>query len=158
MRSRLLAPLILLALAVGLQALLPLASGDLTIANPFLGLLTVLGLRQGKVPGTLWGAALGTMSDAYTMPHLGFHGAAFTLIGYLLGWIGSKVVIQGVLPLFFFSAGAYVLDSVAVVLLYLLLGLPLPSSLWVYVAAGSLLTGVLAAGLEAAARRLYPRE
>lgn len=158
MRNRILAPLILLALAVGLQALVPLVSGDLTIANPFLALLTVLGLRQGKVPGTLWGAGLGMVSDAYTMPHLGFHGAAFTLIGYLLGWIGSKVVIQGVLPLFFFAVGAYVLDSAAVALLYLLLGLPLPSSLWVFVAAGSLLTGLLASGLEAVAHRLYPRE
>ncbi len=158
MRRKLIAVLVLIVLAVVVQTLLPLVSGDLTIASPFLALLTVLSLRQGKLAGVLWGALLGGVSDAYFLPFVGFHGIAFTLAGYLLGWIGNKVVIQGVLPLFFFGWGAYVLDAAVVALLYRMLGLPLPSPFIVLVLAGSVITALLTAGLEAVASRLWPEE
>ena len=106
----------------------------------------------------LWGALLGGVSDAYFMPYVGFHGAAMTLVGFLLGLLGSQVVIQGLLPLFFFAAAAYVLDSAAVAALFWLLDLPLPSPFLLSAALGCLFTGLLAAGLEAVAHRLWPEE
>ncbi len=150
--------LALLLTAVAVQTLLPLASGDLTIANPYLALLVVLALRTGKMGGVLWGAALGVLSDAYFLPYVGFHGLAFTLAGYLLGWLGSKLLIQGVLPVACFAVGAHLLDVALVTGLYLLLGLPLASPIWLPGLLGSLITGAMAALFEPAARRFYPRE
>lgn len=158
MRSRLLAPLLLTAAAVALQALLPLGWGDANAADPLLALLVVLALRQGRVAGTLWGALLGTLRDAFVMPYIGFHGAAYTLLGHFLGWVGQRVVIQGVFPLFFFAAASYVGDGALVAALFLLLGLSLPPGLWLAGLVGALLTGVTAAMLEGLASRLYPRE
>jgi rod shape-determining protein MreD len=158
MRSRLLAPLLLTAAAVALQALLPLGWGEANAADPLLALLAVLALRQGRLAGTLWGALLGTLRDAFVMPYIGFHGAAYTLLGHLLGWVGQRVVLQGILPLFFFAAASYVGDAALVAALFLLLGLSLPPGLWVAVLLGALLTGMAAAALEGLASRLYPRE
>lgn len=149
---------VLLLAAVLVQTLLPLISGGLTIANPYLALLVVLALRTGKLGGVLWGAALGALSDAYFLPYVGFHGLAFTVVGYLLGWLGSQLLIQGVLPVACFAVGAHLLDAALVAGLYLLLGLPLASPLWVPALGGSLLTGALAAFFEPAARRFYPKE
>ena len=158
MRSRLVAPLLLTALAVALQALLPLGWGEANAADPLLALLAVLALRQGRLAGTLWGALLGTLRDAFVMPYIGFHGAAYTLLGHLLGWVGSRVVLQGVLPLFFFSAASYVGDAAVVAGLFLVLGLPLPPGLLLAVLLGAFLTGLAAAALEGLASRLFPRE
>lgn len=158
MRNRLLVPLLLTAVAVALQALLPLGWGEANAADPLLALLTVLALRQGRWAGTIWGAALGTLRDAFVMPYIGFHGAAYTLVGHLLGWVGQRVVIQGVFPLFFFAAASYVGDATLVAALFLLLGLSLPSGLWTAGLLGALLTGLAAAVLEGLASRLYPRE
>jgi cell shape-determining protein MreD len=151
--------LVLLLIALAVQTLLPLISGELTIANAFLALLVVLSVRGGKEAGVIWGALLGGLSDAYfSLPYIGFHGAAFTVLGYILGWIGSKVVIRGVVPLAFFAGTTYVLDAAVVSLLYLLLSLPLASPLILLVLLGSGITAALAAALEAVARRLYPPE
>jgi rod shape-determining protein MreD len=153
--KRLIPPLLLLLLAVGIQTLIPLASGSLTIANPFLALLVTLSMRSGRMGGVLWGAALGLLSDAYYSPFLGFHGLSFCLLGYLLGWLGSKLLVQGVLPMTLFTLCASVLDAGAVAGLYVLLGLPLASPLWVPVLLGSILTALIEALIEPVARRLY---
>jgi cell shape-determining protein MreD len=158
MLKRLTPVLVLVLITVALQTLLPLVSGDLTIANPFLALLVVLALRGGKVSGMLWGALLGGVSDAYFLPFVGFHGAAFTVAGYVLGWVGSKVVIRGVLPLAFFGGVTYLWDAGVVSLLYLMLRLPIASPFLVPVLLGAVITAALAAALEAVARRLYPPE
>lgn len=159
MLKRLTPVLVLLLITLVAQTLLPLVSGELTIANPFLALLVILAVRGGKEAGVIWGAVLGGLSDAYySLPYIGFHGAAFTVAGYLLGWIGSKVVIRGVIPLAFFGAATYVLDAGVVSLLYLLLGLPLAWPILLLVLPGAALTAALAAGLEAVAKRLYPSE
>lgn len=159
MLKRLTPVLILILITMAAQTLLPLISGELTIANPFLALLVILAVRGGKEAGVLWGALLGGLSDAYfSLPYIGFHGAAFTVAGYVLGWIGSKVVIRGVLPLAFFACVTYVFDAGVVSLLYLLLNLPLASPLILLVLLGAALTAALAAALEAVARRVYPPE
>ncbi len=158
MARRLIPPLVLLLLAVGLQTLIPLVSGSLTIANPFLALLVSLAMRTGRMGGVLWGAGLGLVSDAYFSPFLGFHGLSFCILGYLLGWLGSKLLVQSVLPMFLFTLFASVLDSAAVAGLYLLLGLPLASPLWIPVLLGSILTALIEAILEPVARRLYRKD
>lgn len=158
MLKRITPVLVLLLITVAIQTLLPLVSGDLTIANPFLALLVILALRGGKVSGMLWGALLGGVSDAYFLPYVGFHGVAFTVAGYVLGWIGSKVVIRGVLPLAFFGGVTYLWDAGVVSLLYLALKLPIAAPFLLPVLVGAVITSALAAALEAVARKLYPPE
>jgi rod shape-determining protein MreD len=158
MGRRFITVLLLVLAAVTLQTLLPLVSGVLTIANPYLALLVVLALRTGKMGGVLWGAALGVLSDAYFLPYVGFHGLAFTLVGYLVGWLGSKLLIQGVFAVVIFTLGAHLLDAGIVAGLYLLLGLPLATPILVPALLGSLLTAGLAALFEPVAGRFYPQE
>ena len=158
MLKRITPVLVRLLITVAVQTLLPLVSGDLTIANPFLALLAVLALRGGKVSGMLWGALLRGISDAYFHPNVGFHGAAITVAGYVLGWIGSKVVIRGVLPLAFFGGVTYLWDAGVVSLLYLMLRLPIATPFLIPVLLGAAITAALAATLEAVARKLYPPE
>jgi len=155
---RLIPPLLLLLLTVGIQTVLPLVSDSLTIANPYLALLVTLAMRSGRMGGVLWGAGLGIVSDAYFSPFLGFHGLSFCILGYLLGWLGSKLLVQGVLPMALFALCAYAVDSAAVAGLYLLLGLPLASPLWIPVLLGALITAGLQAFLEPIARRLYRKD
>lgn len=158
MGKRLIAVLLLVLAAVTLQTLLSLISGALILANPYLALLVVLALRTGRMGGVLWGAALGVLSDAYFLPYIGFHGIAFCLVGYLVGWLGSKLLIQGVFPVVIFTIGAHLLDAGIVAGLYLLLGLPLASPIFLPALIGSLLTAGLAALFEPVARRFYPQE
>ncbi len=155
MAKRLIPVLLLLLLAVGIQTLIPLISGELTIANPYLAVLVTLAMRGGRLGGVVWGTFLGLVSDAYFSPYIGFHGMTFCVIGYLLGWLGSKLLITGILPMAFFAWGAYVADAAAVAGLYRLLGLPLASPFWISVLLGSLITATLAAIFELPARRLF---
>lgn len=157
MVKRLIPVLILVLIAVGVQTLIPLISGDLTIANPYLAVLVTLGMRTGRMGGVLWGAVLGLVSDAYFSPYIGFHGLTFCLIGYILGWLGSKLLVSGVLPMALFAWGAYVVDAGSVAGLYRLLGLPLASPFWIPVLLGSILTAAFAAVFEIPARRLFKK-
>jgi rod shape-determining protein MreD len=152
---RLVPALLLLLLAAGVQTLIPLISGDLTIANPYLAVLVTLAMRSGKMGGVLWGALLGVVSDAYFSPFVGFHGLTFCILGYALGWLGTKLLIGGVFPMAFFSWMATILDGAAVAGLFLLLGLPLASGFWIQILLGSLITAALTALYEPLARRLF---
>lgn len=150
--------LALLLLATAVQTLIPLISGSLTIANPYLAILVTLAMRSDKMGGVLWGAALGAASDAYFSPFIGFHGLTFSILGYCLGYLGSKLLVQGGAPMALFAWVSYILDAAGVAGLYLLLGLPLAGPIWVPVLLGSLLTAALAAIFEPAARKLYPKD
>lgn len=158
MGKRLIPVLLLVLTAVVVQTLIPLVSGTLTIANPYLAVLVILALRSGRTGGMLWGALLGVVSDAYFLPYVGFHGMAFTVVGYFVGWMGSRLMIQGILPVAFFAFAAHVLDASVVSALYLLLRLPLASPIWVPALLGALLTAGLAAVFEPLARRLFPKD
>lgn len=158
MARRLIPILLLLLLSAGVQTLIPLVSGSLTIANPYLAVLILLAMRSGKMGGVLWGALLGIVSDAYFSPFVGFHGLSFCLIGYVLGYLGGHLLIQGVLPIAFFAWCAYIVDSVVVAGLYQLLGLPLATPFWVPVLLGSIITAGLAVLFELVARRIFPRD
>ena len=158
MSRQIVVTLCLLLGAVLLQTLLPLFWGELTVGNPYLALLVVLGLRSGKAGGVLWGAVLGCVSDAYFMPYIGFHGFSMAVAGYLLGWFGSKFLIRGILPVALFAFGAQLLDTALVAGLHLLLGLPLASPLVIAGVLGALLSGGFAALFEPFARRFYPQE
>lgn len=160
MRKPWLSAFIVVSLATLAQlVLLPLLSTDLTPANAFLSLLAVLALRQKRLAGVLWGAALGALSDLLLMPQVGYHGFTFTVLGYTLGWLGGKMVISGFATLFTLTALAVVLDAAAVTALMALLErLPSWADLWPPVAASALITPSLALALEGVYRRLAPGE
>lgn len=159
-RSALLAALVVTAAALVLQlVLLPLVSRDLNSANAFLALLVVVSLRQRRLAGVLWGAALGGLSDLLLMQHVGYHGATFTVLGYALGWLGGKMVISGFAALFALTAAAVVLDAAAVTLLFTLLErAPSWDTLWLPVGISALVTPLAAVGLERLYRQLLPGE
>lgn len=129
-----------------IQALLLVLPGDLTVANPFLALLVVLALKQGKTSGIVWGFILGVTFDALTMPHVGFHGVAFTVSGYFLGWVGTRFLLRGYIPLFLFTLAAYFLDGLIVACLFLLFETTMPSPLALPVVVGAVVTAVMAVG------------
>ncbi len=144
----------LLALAVQL-VLLPLVSRDLNSANCFLALLAVLGVRQKRLAGVLWGAVLGGLTDALLMQHAGYHGIAFTLLGYGFGWLGEKMVITGRGALFTLTFAAVLLDAALVTALFSALERPLAAAvLWGPVAVSAAVTPLLALGLERVYRLL----
>lgn len=128
------------------QALLLVLPGDLTVVNPFLALLVVLSLKQGRTSGIIWGVILGVAFDALTMPHIGFHGIAFTITGYILGWVGGRFLLRGYIPLFLFTMAAYFLDTLIVASLILLFEMKLPSPLTLPVVVGAVATAVMAVG------------
>lgn len=150
--------LLLVLLAVGLQAVLPVLSGKMSVAQPLLAITVVLSLRSGRVGGTLTGASLGALADAMQFSPVGFHGISYGVIGYALSWLGARVLIRSVNPVVLFSLAAYLVDLAAVALLHQLLGLGLPKSLWWWVIPGCLFTGFLALSLELLARKLLPRD
>ena len=144
----------LLALVLQL-VLLPLLSRDLNAANSFLALLVVMAPRRKKEWGLVWGALLGGLSDALLMQRIGFHGVSFTLLGYILGWTGGKMVISGLAAVYLLSLGAVLLDAALVTALFSLLEHPLAlGALLPPVAASAVITPLLAIGLEWAYRRL----
>ena len=153
-----LAALLIAALALTAQlVLLPLVSSELNSANAFLALLAVLSLRHKRVAGVLWGAVLGGLTDLLLMPQVGYHGFAFTLIGYGLGWLGGKMVISGFAAIFALTAAAVLLDAAIVTVLFgLLERAPSWDALWPPVVASLLITPALAVALEAVHRRLAP--
>lgn len=150
--------LLLVLLAVGLQAVLPVLSGKMFVAQPLLALAVVLSLRAGRVGGTLTGAALGALADAMQFSPVGFHGLSYSIIGYALSWLGGKVLIRSVNPVVLFSLAAYLVDLATLALLHGLLGLGLPRSIWWWVIPGCLFTGFLALAIELLARKLLPRD
>jgi len=155
-----LATLLVVALATVAQlVLLPLVSADLSAANAFLALLAVLSLRQKRLAGVLWGAALGGLSDLLLMPQVGYHGITFTLLGYGLGWLGGKMVISGIGTVFALTSLAVLLDSAAVAALVAVLErAPSWGALWPPVVASAFITPALALALESVYRRLAPGE
>ncbi len=158
MARKVIAILVLFLTATVIQVLLPILPGGLSFANPFLALLVVLALRQGTLAGVLWGASLGAVSDTFAMPYLGFHGLAFSIAGYLLGWAGSRFLLEGFLPPLIFSCAAFFLDTLVVGVLYAMLKLELPSPFLYPLLAGGVLTVVTALGLEALYQRIYPKD
>ncbi|MEJ2367481.1 MAG: rod shape-determining protein MreD [Acidobacteriota bacterium] len=150
MRKPYFAIVVVFALALGLQLLLfPLFTRNLNSVNAFLALLVVMALRYKKLGGVICGAALGGLSDILFMQHLGYHGIAFTIVGYLLGLISNKMVIRGLGPVFLFTLLACLLEAGMVTLLYTLFEHALPwSALWPPIAVSCALTPFLAVGLQ----------
>lgn len=158
MRRKWLPAAVVIGIALSLQlVLLPLFSHQLNAANSFLALLVVMALRKKKEWGLVWGALLGGLSDALFMQRIGFHGVSFTLIGYILGWTGGKMVLSGLAAVYLLSLGAVLLDAALVTALFSLLEHPVAiGTLLPPVAASAVITPLLAMGMEWSYRRLAP--
>ena len=156
MNRRFTGTLLLMALALGFQAFQHALSDKMTVAQPLLALTAVLALRSGLIGGTVTGALLGALADTFQSHPVGFHGISFALAGYMLSWVGQKMLIRSVNPVVLFSLAAYLFDVGTVAGLHALLGLNLARSGWWWVLPGCLFTGFMAVALELAARRLLP--
>ena len=98
--------------------------GDPRFAPDFLLVaLLFFAIRVRPMAGTVAGFALGLVTDAVTPTAFGAAALAFTVVGYLAGWLKSVVFADNLLvtALFVFAA-AWVRDAVEVLAAHQLVG------------------------------------
>ena len=78
-------------------------------------------LTMGPVTGLLTGAVAGLVQDALTTGIIGIGGLAKTVVGFLVGIIGTQFIVAQPLPRFVVFIGATVLHAVIFMGLYGLL-------------------------------------
>ena len=80
-------------------------------------------LSDGPVAGLLSGAAAGLAQDALSSGFLGIGGLAKTVVGFLVGTIGSHLIITQPVPRFVAFAAATIVHAAVLIALYVLLDL-----------------------------------
>jgi len=80
-------------------------------------------LSDGPVAGLLSGAAAGLAQDALSSGFLGIGGLAKTVVGFLVGTIGSHLIITQPVPRFVAFAAATIVHAAVLISLYVLLDL-----------------------------------
>ena len=80
-------------------------------------------LGSGPVTGLLSGAAAGLAQDALSSGVIGIGGLAKTVVGFVVGVIGSQLIVAQPLPRFVVFLGATVLHALLFIGLYVLLDL-----------------------------------
>jgi len=141
---------ILVAITVALVLQTTLAR--LVVRGPFvvdliLVAVVYVALTAGPVAGLLSGAAAGLAQDALSSGFIGIGGLAKTVVGFLVGTIGSHLIITQPLPRFVAFAAGTILQAAISLSLYQLLDLRQFGSPFAAVAGQSLgnaVVGVLA--------------
>jgi rod shape-determining protein MreD len=115
---------VVLALLVAAHFVLRPRLGDPRFAPDFLLVaLLFFAIRVRPMAGTAAGFVLGLVTDAVTPTAFGAAALAFTVVGYLAGWLKSVVFADNLLvtALFVFAA-AWVRDAVEVLAAHQLVG------------------------------------
>jgi rod shape-determining protein MreD len=121
---RLLGALAALAMALVLQTTLAqvLVRGTAAL-DLVLVVVVYLALSSGATTGLLAGAAAGLAQDALSSGVLGIGGLAKTVVGFVIGILGTQFIVVRPLPRFVVFVAATVLHAVVFMGLYELLGL-----------------------------------
>ena len=82
-----------------------------------------LALRSGPVTGLLAGSVAGLIQDALSSGILGIGGLAKTLVGFLVGVLGTQFIVAAPLPRFVVFVAATALHAAVFMGLYVLLDL-----------------------------------
>ena len=117
---------VVLAIAVALALQTTLARFVIrgTVAVDLVLVVVVyVALTSGPVTGLLSGAAAGLAQDALSSGVIGIGGLAKTVVGFLVGIIGSQLIVAQPLPRFVVFLGATVVHALTFIGLYVLLDL-----------------------------------
>lgn len=100
-----------------------------------------LALRSGPVTGLLAGSVAGLIQDALSSGILGIGGLAKTLVGFLVGVLGTQFIVAAPLPRFVVFVAATALHAAVFMGLYVLLDLRQFPSPWTEVGTQALGNG-----------------
>ena len=118
------AVLLAIALALALQTTLARFVIRGTVAVDLVLVVVVyVALTSGPVTGLLSGAAAGLAQDALSSGVIGIGGLAKTVVGFVVGIIGSQLIVAQPLPRFVVFLGATVVHALLFIGLYVLLDL-----------------------------------
>ena len=117
---------VVLAIAVALALQTTLARFVIrgTVAVDLVLVVVVyVALTSGPVTGLLSGAAAGLAQDALSSGVIGIGGLAKTVVGFVVGVVGSQLIVAQPLPRFVVFLGATVVHALLFIGLYVLLDL-----------------------------------
>lgn len=145
------------AATVMLQAMAPWAQDEVDV---FLLVVVFYAVSGGRMQAVIMAAMAGLTQDVLASQFLGFHAFTKTAVAYLVGGLGSRLMLGQALPQFLALALATVLDGVLMAVLASMSGLPPrfhPGGLFkmslVNGFAGLLVFGVVGLGLPWSRRR-----
>jgi rod shape-determining protein MreD len=112
------------ALALALQTTLArfLVRGTMAVDLVFV-VVVYVALTSGPVTGMLTGTFAGLVQDALSTGVIGIGGLAKTIVGFLVGIVGTQFIVAQPLPRFVVFLGATVIHAVIFMGLYVLLDL-----------------------------------
>jgi rod shape-determining protein MreD len=112
------------AVALALQTTLTrfLVRGTMAVDLVFV-VVVYVALTSGPVTGMLTGTFAGLVQDALSTGVIGIGGLAKTVVGFLVGIVGTQFIVAQPLPRFVVFLGATVLHAVVFMGLYVLLDL-----------------------------------
>lgn len=73
-----------------------------------LPLMIIFSLKESRYASIIWAAIFGGITDLILFEYIGFYGITFTIASYILGLIGHKMVISGIIPFIFLSIMTFV--------------------------------------------------
>lgn len=117
-------------------------------------------LTDGPVAGLLGGAAGGIIQDALSGGIIGVGGLAKTIVGSVVGVLGTQFIVVRPLPRFLAFVGASLMHALAFLGLYAMLESPIPTATIgavVTQAIGNGVAGILAFGVIQLAPRVVGR-
>ncbi|TDI35300.1 MAG: rod shape-determining protein MreD [Acidobacteria bacterium] len=109
------------AATVMLQAMAPWAQDDVDV---FLLVAVFYAVSSGRMQAVIMGALAGLTQDVLSSQFLGFHAFTKTAVAYLVGGLGSRLMLGQALPQFLALALATILDGVLMAVLASMAGLP----------------------------------
>jgi rod shape-determining protein MreD len=112
-----------IVLAIVLQTTLArLLVGGTVALDLVLAVVVYVALTSGPATGLLAGAVAGLAQDALTSGIIGIGGLANTVVGYVIGVIGTQFIVAKPIPRFVVFVGATILHAVIFMGSYELLG------------------------------------
>ena len=150
-----------IALALALQTTLArFLVGSGSLVDLVLVAVVYAALTDGPVAGLLGGAVGGIVQDALSGGIIGVGGLAKTLVGFVVGVLGTQLIVVRPLPRLLAFVGASLMHALAFLGLYGMLESPMPTATIGAVgtqAIGNGVVGILAFGVIELAPRVLGR-
>lgn len=116
--------LVLLVLAAGAHSASAYFPGIAGVFDFFLLVAVYYAVTTNQVTGMLVGAVCGLVQDALFAPILGLNAFSKALLGYLIGGLSTRILLNQTVPQLLVLAGATLLQALTLFALHLVLGLP----------------------------------
>ena len=113
-----------MALAVAGHSLTAYLPAIAALFDFFLLVAVYYSLSTNPVNGMLVGAGCGLVQDALFGPILGLNAFSKALLGYIIGGLGTRILLHKLVPQLLVLAGATLVQALILSALHLVLGLP----------------------------------